>query len=148
MGLLWKGAMTDGGLKNIYKARMPEAQWQPIETWSTGQGVPDVEYCFPGGFSGWIENKKTSGWQVTFQPHQISWLEQRARMGGRCFVAVRRQCPAGPQRGPACDELWLFPGSKARLLHKAKMLPPNALEIFHGGPAKWDWNLIRKYLTA
>ena len=139
--------MTDGGLKNIYKSAMPDVHWQPIETWSTGQGVPDVEYCFPGGHSGWIENKHTTGWQVKFEPHQVAWLERRSRLGGRCFVAVRRHCPAGPRRGPAVDEFWLFHGSKARLLIKNKMQAADAIDIFHHGPTNWNWSLIRKYLT-
>jgi hypothetical protein len=140
--------MSDGNLKNIFRAKLPEAHWQPVETWSTGQGVPDVEYCFPGGFSGWIENKLTAGWRVKYEPHQVGWLERRARMGGRCFVAVRRRCPAGPHRGPACDELWLFPGSKARLLLKEKMVASEALGIYSGGPAQWNWAAIKKHLTT
>lgn len=140
---------TDGNLRNIFKDHFPKAHWQPVETWSTGQGVPDAEYCFPGGQTGWIENKCTTGWTVDFKKRetQIAWLERRSRVGGRCFVAIRRQVMAGPRRGLATDELWLFPGSAARQLHLNGLRVAQALGCWDGGPARWSWDLIEKILT-
>ena len=54
-------------------------------------GTPDAEFCAPGGISGWVEFKQTSGWAVKFQPLQIPWIHRRARLGGRVFIAVRRK---------------------------------------------------------
>lgn len=135
--------MSDGNLRQIFKDHLPEAHWQPIET-MIGRGIPDVEYCFPGGLSGWIENKKTTGWAVEISSGQIAWLERRARAGGRCFVAVRRQ---GSARGQARDELWLFRGADARNLLLGGLKETQPLGLYTGGPAKWSWPLIKGFLT-
>lgn len=142
--------MSDGDLRKLFKANMPTAHWQPIETWSTGQGTPDAEYCFAGGRSGWIENKKTINYSVKLEPEQVAWLERRCRVNGRCFVAVRRQVPAGPRRGPACDELWLFHGSSARGLMLGGMQAAGivALSVMAGGPSRWNWRSLELILRA
>lgn len=139
--------MSDGNLRAIFQKHLPSAHWQPVESWSTGQGVPDVNFCFPGGIEGWIENKATDGWAVDISPHQIAWLERRARAGGRVFVAVRRVAQAGPRRGPACDELWLAPGAEVRSLKATGLAEGGAfLGFWEGGPAKWHWPTILKLL--
>lgn len=139
--------MTDGNLRKIFQTRLPEAHWQSIETWSTGQGVPDVNGCLDG-IEFWIEFKLTAGWTVHVEAHQISWLERRTRAGGRCFVAVRRTVPAGPRRGLATDELWLFPGIAARQLAEHGLKTAQALLITGGGPARWDWIQVKKALLG
>lgn len=140
--------MADGNLRSIFKSNLPEAHWVPVETWSTGQGVPDAEFCFPGGVAGWIENKKTGGWAVGLEPHQVAWHERRARVGGRTFIAVRRTVPAGPRRGAAEDQLWLFPGSLARRLMEAGLLGPDKpAGCWNGGPARWGWAEIAEILV-
>lgn len=140
--------MADAGLRKIFSDHLKEAHWQPIESWSTGQGVPDTEYCFPKGLSGWVECKATSGWAVEVRGGQVGWLERRARMGGRAWIAVRRQANAGPRRGPAVDELWMFPGSEARNVLLSGLKGPVATGYWSGGPANWDWKAVRKLLTG
>ncbi len=110
--------------------------WQAVETGSTGRGIPDLHYCFPGGVSGWIEAKKTTGWAVSISPEQIAWNEQYTRMGGRCFIAVRRQ---GSARGIGRDELWLFEGNQVRALSEKGLKCGTHLAKYEDGPAKWDW---------
>ena len=141
--------MRDGNLRQLFREHLPEAHWVPVETWSTGQGVPDSEYCFPGGASGWIENKKTSGWRVFIEPHQVAWLERRARAGGRCFVAIRRKTETGPRRGKASDELILIRGRDARLLVDGdiKSIYDKVLHCY-GGPSRWDWEDVRRALKG
>lgn len=140
--------MSDGDLRNIFKSRLFAAHWQPIESWSTGQGVPDAEYCFPGGLSGWIEHKKTTAFAVDFQPHQVGWIERRLRAGGRVFVAVRRVASAGPRKGRAVDELHLFGGLSARSLSENGIGETESIGSWGGGPSAWDWYRIAAILTG
>lgn len=139
--------MSDGNLRHIFQKYLPQVHWQGVETWSTGQGVPDMNGCI-GGVEFWIENKVTSGWKVNFEVGQVAWAERRIRAGGRVFLAVRRKVPAGPIRGSATDELWLFHGSLMRRIScdglKAEEKEP--LIKHDGGPAAWDWVTIRRIL--
>lgn len=130
--------MRDAGLRRIFQQHLPEFHWQAIETWSTGQGVPDANYCH-GGKEGWVEFKRAKGWRVHFEPEQIAWLERRARVGGRCFVAIRRS--TAPQT------FWLFPASTARWLNPLREAPA-ALVLATGSPAQWPWKTIKEALTA
>lgn len=142
---------TDGGLRAMFRDYFKEAHWQPIEAAAMGQGIPDVEYCFPPGLTGWIENKKCSGgFRLDHppSPHQIGWLERRARAGGRAFVAVRRTILAGPRRGPAVDELWLFRGTAARNLLTSGLRGAEPLGVWEGGLKGWRWQEIKAFLTA
>lgn len=140
--------MSDGNLRSLFQKHLPDIHWQPIETWSTGQGVPDVNGCC-GGREFWIENKATGGWTIHFEPGQVAWAERRVRAGGRTFVAVRRQANAGPRRGQAVDELWLFNGESARALAlNGLKAGPRPLVQTSGGPARWDWPKIRQLLLA
>lgn len=141
--------MTDGNLRKLFQKHLPEAHWQAVESFSTGQGMPDANYCFPGGAEGWIENKQTSGWTVDMRPEQIAWLERRSRLGGRTFIAVRRQVPTGPRRGAAVDGLWLYLGSQARELASRGLKNPKDEPLFKwsGGPANWNWPDIKAWLT-
>lgn len=141
--------MSDGELRMKFKQFLPEVHWQSIETWSTGQGVPDMNGCSES-IEFWIEAKKTNGFTVDVEPHQIAWLERRARAGGRTFVAVRRLAAAGPRRGAACDEFYLFRGIDARALkqHGLKIDGPAALVHCSGGPARWNWHTIKAHLIG
>lgn len=135
--------MTDGSLRQIFSKKMPEAMWTSIESFSTGRGIPDVEYCFPGGQAGWIELKLTRGWAVGMRPEQVAWLERRSRLGGRSFIAIR-------QLGKARDGLWLCHGQDARLLMTEGLRGAEKAAVGHwgGGPAGWDWAMVRAALTA
>lgn len=138
--------MSDGELRQAFSSHLRDFHWQAVETWSTGQGVPDVNFCF-GGVEGWIENKSTSGWVVDLSPSQIGWIERRIRNGGRVFIAVRRLATAGPRKGAAVDELYLFPGFEVRALADGGLDRKKAIGVWSRGPAKWDWATIRLILT-
>lgn len=133
----------DGGLRFLFSRHLRSAWWIPIETWSTGQGVADTHYVFPGGVAGWIEFKVTDGWSVKISPEQIAWHERYARQGGRTFLAVRRQVRAGPRRN-AADELWLYPGQLIRTVHQSGLVPGtrHAVGVWPGGPAFWPWDAV------
>ena len=145
-----KTSARDGNLRQLFSSHLREAWWIPVETWSTGQGVPDTYYIFPGGICGWVEFKSTSGWVISsLTPGQVAWHERYSRQGGRCFVAIRRKVPAGPRRESA-DQLWLFPGSASRILHQGGLLAPQGelLAQFDGGPGRWAWDTVRTHLCA
>lgn len=140
--------MRDGGLRRLFQQKLPDAHWQPVESWSTGQGVPDTEYCFPGGASGWLELKKAS--RATRLDHpltaqQTAWLERRRRVGGRAVVAVRYQHDGGPRKGPPVDELRIYDGAVARGLETG-IYGAQSLAAWQGGPAAWDWPAVRAVL--
>ena len=138
--------MSDGNLRQLLQNHLPMIHWQSIET-LIGRGTPDMNGCLDGQ-EFWIENKATSGWTVTFETGQVAWHERRFRAGGRTFIAVRRQAIAGPRRGEAVDELWLFRGQEARAvsLDGLKGKQP-IVGIWHGGPARWDWGAIKGHLV-
>ncbi len=138
---------TDGDLRKIFQRHLPTFHWQAVETWSTGQGVPDVNFCHDG-IEGWIEFKATKAWAVQVRPGQVAWIERRARAGGRVFLAVRRKSVA---RGTKLDELWLLDHRAARKLATPKTglnnLPGDLiLGSFGNSPAYWDWGRIQKVL--
>lgn len=132
----------DGGLRKLFIRHLPDAQWTSIETGATAQGVPDAEYCFPQGLQGFVEHKRTLGWAVTVRPEQVGWLKRRARMGGRCFIAVR-------QLGTGRDDLWLIRGEHASLVAKEGLSSTSFPSVSMGhGPDRWDWDLVRRVLCS
>lgn len=137
----------DGGLRQLFATHMREAHWQAVETGSTGQGIPDHEYCFPNGRSGWIEYKLTDANAVNIRAEQVAWIERRVRVGGRVFIGVRRRCDAGVRR-KARDELHIFRGAMARALMVHGLSGPVAEAWWPDGPAKWDWDDVRRIITA
>lgn len=139
--------MRDGGLRKLFANRFTQAHWQSVETWSTGQGVPDAEYCFPGGVQGWLEFKKTTGWTSGIRPGQVAWIERRIRVGGRVFIAIRRQCALGVRREQA-DELYLYHGRWVRILYDHGLGATAPLALCKGGPGRWDWDKVLKILTS
>ena len=48
--------VTDGNLRQLEMRYIRDCHWQSVETWSTGQGVPDVNGCIDG-VEFWVENK-------------------------------------------------------------------------------------------
>jgi len=140
--------MTDGELRKKFQEFIPQFHWQSVETWSTGQGVPDCNFC-GFGKEGWIEFKKTETMRVTVSPEQVAWMERRMRNGGRCFVAVRRRHSGGARKGDAVDELWLFDGQAIRILKNEPLVavPLNfLLKKTSGGPTEWDWPKVCELL--
>ena len=141
--------MSDGGLRVLFSDHLKSAHWQPCETWSTGKGVPDTNYCFPGGIEGWIEFKKTETFRLDISPEQVSWAETRMRRGGRIFLAARRKTTFGPRKGKPVDELWLFPGVAIRWLIQHPMKEaPGQFSKWENGPRNWDWVAVAQILTA
>ena len=129
----------EGDLRRIFRERLPEAQWTSIESPLTGSGIPDAEYCFPGGISGWIEFKKTHVWNIGhLKPLQIAWIERRKRLGGRVFVAVRRND----------DELWLIDGAVVRGVVERGLAIGEGIKSWGGGPSRWDWVEVKNILTS
>ena len=130
-----RNSKIDGGLRQLFRANLRQAHWNSVETGGTAQGVPDSEYCFPNGACGWVEFKQVSGWVVPLRPAQVGWLLRRSRMGGLCWVAVRKG-----------DLLWLVSGSEAKILREVglKGIDP----VGEGGPLAWDWGEITAQLAG
>ena len=136
---------TDGGLRALYRKHLPGWQWTSSESGLTSPGVPDSEFCTPSGVTGWIENKTTTGWAVKLRELQVGWIDRRARLGGRVFVAVRRISPGGPRSSPA-DELWIIPGHAVKDLCDGrlnKMRANQVTTIQYAGPEAWNWDTVK-----
>ncbi len=141
----------DGDLSRLFQKHLPEAHIQSVETWSTGRGVPDLNYCL-NGCEGWIELKATAAWAVTLEPGQVAWIERRARAGGRIFLAIRRKSTPGPQKGAGVDELWLLRHGAARELvisgvGLSDLAPKHILGVWGGRPSAWDWDQVKHFLS-
>jgi hypothetical protein len=128
----------DGGLRQLFRKHIKSAQWTSIESGQTERGIPDSEFCFPGGIQGWIEYKQTKGWMIPKTkswPFQVAWIDRRARLGGRVFIAVRR-----------IDELWLYHGRDAKYLKIMGLKTLRPLLREEGGPERWDWGAVERIL--
>ncbi len=134
----------DGGLRSLFAERIKTAHWQAIETWSTGQGVPDCNVCLAGAET-WIEFKTTATNALRISKEQVGWIERRLRAGGRVLVIVRWRCAAGPRR-QARDELLIFDGGNVRALMLGGIASTIAIVRWDGGPRAWDWNAVTEIL--
>lgn len=125
----------DGGLRSIFKDHLKGWHFTPIETGVIVSGVPDAEYCSPGGVSGWIEFKYvSSGNAVGLRPAQVSWIDRRVRLGGRAFIAIQRK-----------DEIFLYSGVGVKELKRDGLA--SQLGLLYHGHGKWDWDAIRESLS-
>ena len=133
---------ADGGLRALFKKRLPSWQWTAIESGVTSPGVPDAEYCTDRGVTGWVEFKAVTGWKPVIRPLQVAWIDRRARIGGRVFIAVRRRSTAGD------DELWIVPGSCVKPLCDVGLKSPKLLGVcrMSGGPDAWHFDVVGEYL--
>jgi len=129
----------DGGLRPMFRQRLPHFMWVVVETPISGGGVPDHWWCCRG-VSGWNEYKATHTWRVTFRPEQVGWHLALANHGGRSFIIVRRQ------KG-AADELWIYRGADAALLLRQGLKGIEPLLLCSGGPRGWAWAEIDHLLT-
>lgn len=127
---------TDGGLRTLFRTHFRDWQWTSIETGAVSPGTPDAEFCAPGGMSGWVEFKQTSGWKVTFQPLQVPWIHRRWRLGGRVFVAVRRKK----------DQLYVISGE--HILELEERGVKDFVPISGAGARNWDWAEVEQTLIA
>ena len=134
----------DGGLRGLFRIHLPEIHWLTVETSATEGGVPDMNGCFSAQ-EFWIEMKLTRGFAVSLRPQQIGWLMRRTRAGGRAFIAVRRYALKSARRPLAIDELYLFSGAYADMVHK-NGIRALAIDSWVGGPSRWDWHAIKGYL--
>lgn len=140
----------DGGLRGLFRTGLPHAFFQAIESWGVGAGVPDDHFLFSGGASGWIEFKKTDTNKVGLKPAQVGWAMRYSRMGGSCFVAVRKTVVAG-KRKTAEDSLFVIRGRFASSVVEDGLAPfysSSGAIVFEGGPRAWDWKLIEAFLRA
>lgn len=139
---------TDGGLSDLFrKALGSEFDFQRIESWSTGQGTPDLNGC-GSGQEFWIEMKQTAANAVKIDPEQVAWAERRLRAGGRVFLAVRQKCEAGPRR-EARDRLYIFRGSDTRVVKDKGICGASPLFMSQNhGPRSWDWTAVKKILIG
>lgn len=141
----------DGGLRPEFRSRLPQFDWNTVETGAVAGGVPDSNFCC-GGAEGWIEFKWTAGWTVPLRPAQVGWILRRVRHGGRVFVGVRQRRSPGP-RVEGRDRLWLLQGGaarelKVRGLEYASAHPEVLLGWWDGGPAAWDWSAVSDLLLS
>jgi hypothetical protein len=136
--------VSDGDLRLLFRKRFSDWQWSPIESGSTTLGLPDSEFCAPGGVAGWLEFKLTHAHAVKFRPLQTHWLETRAGLGGRCAVAVRRRPTAKQYAG--VDELWLVAGRDAPRLEAEGISAAVGLCVGARGPASWNWAVVEEFL--
>jgi len=128
----------DGGLRSLFHKNLKQAQWSAVETGMVAQGIPDSEFCFPGGRQGWLEYKRANGNSVRVRPLQVAWIEKRIRLGGRAFVAVVRG-----------GDLTLFRGEAIRHLKEGGISAvPDGLVLgtWGGGPRRWNWAEIQTLL--
>lgn len=141
---------ADNGLRPEMRTHLkPRSFWiTTIETGLVTQGVPDFNYIVDGGCEGWVECKATDGWAVKFQPMQIGWHERRYRMGGRSWIAIRRQTKGGPRSGPAVDELYMVPGCYVIELRDEGVNCGRQRYCGAGGPSNWDWDEVQRLLTG
>lgn len=137
----------DGDLRSIFRSRMPDIHWQPIESPVTASGIPDVNGCHEDTGEFWIEYKRCSANAVGIDKFQVAWHERRCRSGGRTFLAVRLIATEGPRRETR-DELWVFHGTAIRRVFLGGLRGAHALYRGVGGPARWDWAAVRQILRS
>jgi hypothetical protein len=140
-----KRRQSDDGLRPLFFKHLKHGcHWTAIETGTTTvEGVPDSEYCFEGGWQGWLEFKATEGWKPIIRPHQIAWIDKRVRLGGTVWIATRR-------RVKQVDDLYLTPGFHVKEL-AGQGFTDNVLHdssCFVGGPRSWVWSNVRRILCS
>ena len=123
--------------RSIFKEKLKGWQITPIETGVIVSGVPDAEYCAPGGVTGWIEFKIAKGSVVGLRPAQVSWIDRRYRMGGNAFIAVQKKC----------GDLYIYSGSGVKELKRNGLASSVGL-LYQSEGSKWDWDAIRTSLLG
>jgi hypothetical protein len=138
--------MIDDGLRSLFHTNLRRFHWQAIESGLTGGGIPDSNFCI-NGIEGWVEHKATATNKIPLSSDQVGWHLRRYRAGGRTFIAVRYRHSGGPRLGVAVDRLYLYLGRdvKALLLTGLRNKP---LKVWEGGPNRWDWVEIARFLSV
>lgn len=137
----------DGGLRRIFRANLPMVHWAALETGAVCPGLPDSNGCCRGR-EFMVEFKATRDHVVRFRPLQPGWITDRVRHGGRVFVFVRQR-PDNPPSATGTDLLWGFDGRDVVRLVSSGLRDAEqfALDVWRGGPRKWDWAQIEETLT-
>lgn len=138
---------TDGGLRPLFRQHIKNAHWTSVESGDTASGIPDAYVALSYGMCAWVEMKQTKAWTPKIRPFQVSWHLTHSRMGGRSFIAVRRQ----PTISPGTDQLWIVAGAAiARLRDQSlrKLEQGDLLGCWEGGPSRWDWSAVRDILAS
>ena len=107
---------SDDGLRPIAVKMMKGPHWQPIETGSTGSGVPDLNGCWDG-VEVWLELKAVrAGIKVkSLTAFQIGWIWKRVKRGGNVWIAVRVHKERSVRIEPT-DHIQVYHGSAVNLL--------------------------------
>ncbi len=140
---------VDGGMRPIFRKYLRDAMWTSIESGSTAQGIPDSHFVFPpkdNSASGWVEMKQSEGNAVSLRTHQVAWISQYIRYGGRAFIAIRKRREQSA-RIAACDELHLYHGRDVKTLFLYGLSGCKSLVSCGRGPARWDWGKVKAALT-
>lgn len=130
--------LRDGGLRPMFRKRLPQFFWNVIESPISGGGLPDHYWCCKG-VNGWNEYKATNGYAIRFRPEQIGWHERLHRAGGRSFIIIRRL-------NKEADELWIYHGTSAHLLQQYGLNRVPFVAKYIGGPIRWNWDDIEETL--
>lgn len=131
----------DDGLRRLFQDHLPRVHWQPIESWMTGAGIPDLNGCSDAA-EFWVECKATRAYAVKMKAEQVGWALHRRRVGGRAFIAVRRRISK-----KKIDELYLHDGLFAREVKAVGIRAPR-LGSWQGGPGRWAWVEVLALLRA
>jgi len=126
--------MRDGNLSDLLKRHLPSWHWVRIESAGTATGIPDLNGC-KAGVEVWIECKRLIGKKVDLSAFQATWLERRARVGGRTFVAARNDAA-----------FYLFAGARASEVRMFGIAAP-ALVSFAGKMTDERWGEVERCLT-
>jgi hypothetical protein len=86
---------TESRFRNVWSQilRNEEFEIQPIESGSTGNGVPDAYFSsYKYNMKGWIELKNMDELKdmnrIDFRPGQLSWLKRFYKAGSMCVLGV------------------------------------------------------------
>ena len=129
---------SDGELRQFYRKYLPQVSWSSIESGGSEPGIPDSCGVLDG-VTFFVENKLTAGFTVDIRTPQRGWMLRHTRQGGVGYVAIRRIAAAGPRRGAASDELWIYEGATIANLADAGMTEVGLLGRWDGGPRSWPW---------
>lgn len=145
---------ADDGLRAIMRKHLLARGFllTPIETGGVTSGVGDVYWTnIESKAHGWIECKATSGWAVSFRPHQLGFYRRLVACGARSTVAVRARGKGSA--GGRGDALWLLRGSAATMLSEKGLSffragSPDLLGWWPGDPKTWPWTEIAGHLLG
>lgn len=136
----------DAGLRKLLRDNLkPHGLWfQAIETGSTTAGIPDSHVLGPTGTL-WVECKRTDGYAVKFEPHQIMWYRKHSPWV-RTFIAVRTMGKGSS--GGMGDGLALYVGEAVDALDRGGTEAASSVLRFRGRPRSWDWAALARVLIG